>query len=241
MIHGTFLRDAKRLLPCVLAIAAGGCSPPPRTVEVVGRVTLNGEPVERALVVFASNGRDDAPAHARTDADGRYRMQTFFASHDIVNGAVPNRDYSVYIEKYLYYDSSVISKKMRLMGPEANLGRYLREEAVWDMWPDGVPEGWPLDYVPIAGIPQRLINNRDYKTLNLITQLSRGLPLLPQKYMDLRTSGLTAVVERSDEPQTFDFELTGEVPKIKLLKRPQKAEPSSTKTQVTSSTVSVNE
>jgi hypothetical protein len=236
-------RSAFRCHAALFALAAAcmalaGCSPPPRTVEVIGRVTHNGQPVEDALVVFVGNHRDDAPAHARTDADGRYRLTTFFESHDIVRGAVPDRDYTVYIEKYLNYSNVSLPKIMASLGPEASLYRYLREEAVYDMWPDGVPEGWPLDYVPIAGVPQRLLQSRDYETLNLITRLSRGIPLLPEMYMNPNTSGLTAMVERSDKPQVFDFDLVGEVPKIKLRKRPEKREADSKDVQPVSSTAS---
>lgn len=202
----------------VLALACG-CSPPPRTVEVIGRVTLNGEPVPGALVVFISYHKDDAPAFNRTDADGRFRLETYFSAHDIAKGAVPEREYTVYFDKYqsVYKGDAVNLKMAEISAAGRDLKRYIREDAIWDLWPEGVPEDWPLDYLPMLNPPPSTL--ADEKKMK-ISKLMRGLPALPDQYLDPKTSGFKVYVERRDEPQTIDFELTGEVEKIKLRQRP---------------------
>ncbi|HVA46666.1 MAG TPA: carboxypeptidase-like regulatory domain-containing protein [Pirellulales bacterium] len=225
MSQATFRRRwAASLLP-VLCLA-WGCSPPPRTVEVVGRVTHNGQPVEGALVVFLNKLIDDQTAHGLTDADGRYHLTTFFSSSDMPRGAVPDREYSVYMEKYHEYDGTTVNKKMAaLASAGGDVKRYIREQAVWDLWPDGVPEDWPLDYIPVLGFPQRYVIAQDQESMTKIGRLQRGIPLLPRKYLDPATSGFTAYVERRDEPQVFDFELTGEVEDLRLRKKPKRGLP----------------
>lgn len=207
-------------LPFLLALCclALGCSPPPRTVEVVGRVTLNGRPVAGALVVFVSKHRDDAPAHGTTDADGRYYLTSVFASHDMPRGAVPDRDYAVYIEKYRRLDSrNVLRKVMAIRAAGGDIWPYVREQAVYDLWPDGVPEDWPMGYIPcLSDVPREI--KQDQEAWKRVGILQVGMPLLPLKYGDAATSGFSATVERRDEPQVFDFNMTGEVNDFKLRK-----------------------
>lgn len=216
MRANTFQHWLSALLLPLACLASAGCSPPPRTVEVVGRITHNGQPVEKALVVFLNSERDDHPAYGVTDADGRYYLTTFFSSHDTPRGAVPNRDYSIYIEKFHMFDGTAANRRMaEIAAAGGDIRRYVREQAVYDIWPDGIPEDWPLDYVPsVTGIPRRLMD--DQEALQKLTRLQRGIPLLPTKYADAATSGYTATIEVADEPQVFNFDLTGEVEQIKF-------------------------
>ena len=197
----------------VVCCQAGGCSPPRRTVDVVGRVTHNSQPVKGALVVFLGQYRDDPPACGVTDAEGRYELQTFFSSHDIEVGARPS-DYLVAIEKYKLPETERAMKKMSTLGLAGNaLKRYMAEEAIHDLWPDGVPDGWPDGYIPgVTAMPRRILD--DEAALKKMTALMRGIPLLPRRYADPNTSGLQATVERSDEALVFDFALTGEIDEL---------------------------
>ncbi|HEV3344470.1 MAG TPA: carboxypeptidase-like regulatory domain-containing protein [Pirellulales bacterium] len=96
--------EVSRLVGQFLAVllvggAVAGCSEQ-RTVRVVGRVTYNGQPVERATVAFYSNYPDDSPASGKTDADGRYVLRTYISPSETLNGAMPN-DYGISVFKCL--------------------------------------------------------------------------------------------------------------------------------------------
>lgn len=205
-----------RQLPFKLALvvawfaAASGCAKPPRTVEVLGRVTHNGVPVEGALVVFfGAEQSDDMPAAGITDASGHYELRTYFSAHDIPLGAIPN-DYAVSIQKYKRPQPFRVLHKMPTLHAR-DLKRYLAEEAVHDLWPDGVPDGWPDGYIPTVNLmPKHVFDNEEWR--NKVSRLEHGIPLLPTRYADPGTSGFRAAVEWSgDGPLTFDFDLTGEI------------------------------
>lgn len=211
------LRSRKaRQAPLWIAVAlstfiAGGCAPPPRTVEVVGRVTHNGLPVEGAVVIFfAEQYADDLPAAARTDAEGRYALRTYFSASDIPLGAVPN-DYVIAIRKLKRPDIERAQGKMRELAEiGGDVRRYIAEQAAYDLWPDGIPDDWPDGYVPlVTDRPKRYMHSRELRTQ--LVRLERGIPLLPVRYADASTSGLRASVVMSEEPLTFNFDLTGEI------------------------------
>lgn len=202
----------KLMLLMALFLTASGCSPPPRTVEVVGHVTYNGKPVEGAVVIFFGEKHgDDLPAAGVTDATGRYELLTYFSAHDMPRGAVPN-DYVVSIQKLKRADTFRAQHRMaELAAQGADIRRYLAEEAIHDLWPEGVPDGWPDGYVPTVNLmPRRFFD--DEKLREKVTRLERGIPLLPVRYADPATSGFRASVALSgDGPLTFDFDLTGEI------------------------------
>lgn len=208
--------SGRRRLTVILSAAGAillviGCSPPPRTIEVVGRVTYQGAPVEGAVVVFfAENYMDDPPAAGRTDATGHYELRTYFSAGDIPLGALPN-DYVVCIQKVKRPDIERAQKKMSLLaGRRGDVNRYIAEEAVHDLWPDGVPDGWPAGYVPQVNRPPASVLN-DEVLREKLARATLGIPLLPTQYADNATSGLRASVEPSSARLTFDFELTGEI------------------------------
>ncbi len=79
------------------AIVVSGCSGDnlPKTVPAEGVVTLDGQPVENAIVVFmADQGNHNASGN--TNKDGRFSMKAF----DSKSGAVPG-SYKVQISKTL--------------------------------------------------------------------------------------------------------------------------------------------
>ncbi len=79
----------------LLAVVTLGCKADnlPKTVPAEGIVTLDGNPVEGAIVVFiATQGNYNATGH--TDASGKFKMNAF----DTKTGAVPG-SYKVEISK----------------------------------------------------------------------------------------------------------------------------------------------
>lgn len=69
----------------------------PKTYSVTGTVTLNGQPVEGATVMFVPKnpGEGAQPATAETDAQGRYQLGTFAKG----DGALPG-EYLVRVVKF---------------------------------------------------------------------------------------------------------------------------------------------
>lgn len=140
-------------LPCALALAGAlvtvGCGTEkverPETVPVSGTIMYNGEPVGSANVIFRHKDGQSS-SYGKTDAQGRFQLQTFEAN----DGARPG-EYVVSVQKY------------EITKPE-------------------LPEEHP-DYVPPP--PPK--------------------PLVPEKYMDPKTSGLTANVQ--DAENNFNFDL----------------------------------
>jgi hypothetical protein len=199
------------LVSAVSCLLCSGCSPPPRTVEVVGRVTYNGVPVEGAIVVFyGEKFGDDFPAAGATDAAGHYELRTYFSAHDMPLGAIPN-DYVVAIEKLRGPDILRAQNKMAALAREGgDIKRYVAEEAVYDLWPDGVPDGWPSGFVPaVTQYPKHIFEDEALRAK--LSRLEHGIHLLPERYADTRTSGFRATVARTTGPLTFDFDLTDEV------------------------------
>lgn len=86
---------------CLLVI--WGCSSGPKidrpTTEVRGVVTLDGQPVEDAVVTFQP-GQNKRGATGRTDKDGKFTMTTFQSGDGVVPG-----EYNVVIVKYEQYDA----------------------------------------------------------------------------------------------------------------------------------------
>jgi hypothetical protein len=82
----------RSLTPILLCLVLAGCGPGDGLARVRGRVTLNGEPLEGAVVEFHSTSPGGSSASAITDAKGRYElMHTFDA-----RGAMPG-EYAVTI------------------------------------------------------------------------------------------------------------------------------------------------
>ncbi|HQU45924.1 MAG TPA: carboxypeptidase-like regulatory domain-containing protein, partial [Pirellulales bacterium] len=84
-----------------LAPIAGcdGAGPKLATVPVGGRVTLDGQPLEGALVAFipddANNGKS---ANGTTDASGNFQLKTLSGGANLSIGALPG-DYKVSVAK----------------------------------------------------------------------------------------------------------------------------------------------
>lgn len=189
----------------LLVAAFAGCSPPPRTIEVSGRVTLDGQPVERALVLFLTPYQNDRPAFGVTDADGRYELSTYFSKNDIPLGAVPGR-YAVIVEKRRRPNLARAMRKIAALPRGPKRQNYIDEQAMRDIWPDGVPEGWPLGFIPsVMPMPKLLLEDKDAReTYNRLTQ---GIHLLPEKYAQAESTPFKADIDRSQGQWSFDFDL----------------------------------
>lgn len=87
------------LVVCLAILAAGCGGKHPPVYPVTGVVTYNGAPVEGAEVVFLPQSESAAQApSAKTDASGRYQLQTFFSTEVIASGAPPG-GYKVTVTK----------------------------------------------------------------------------------------------------------------------------------------------
>lgn len=83
-----------RLLLALGAVGfcAAGCGPRLPLVPVTGQVTMNGEPLEGAIVVFAPQSPVDGVVRvssAVTGAGGRFALQTNYSPRVTGKGAVP--------------------------------------------------------------------------------------------------------------------------------------------------------
>ena len=83
-----------RLLLALGAVGycAGGCGPRLPLVPVAGMVTMKGEPLGGAIVVFAPQSRVDGVmrvSSAVTDPGGRFALQTNYSPRSTGRGAIP--------------------------------------------------------------------------------------------------------------------------------------------------------
>jgi hypothetical protein len=100
----------------VLLFVVSGCNSGLRTEYVEGVVTLDGEPIEGALVTFHPSGEETLIAAGDTDANGKYVLTA-------PEGGKPGRgttlgDYKVTISKRKpTVDTSVAAEPVKLTGP----------------------------------------------------------------------------------------------------------------------------
>jgi hypothetical protein len=84
----TRIRTASRLAAVTLLAACSGCGPGgPELADVTGTVTLDGKPVQGAILEFIPQEPGKSTAWGSTDEDGRYEM-AFGQSRQ---GAFPGR------------------------------------------------------------------------------------------------------------------------------------------------------
>lgn len=79
-------------LACLAGCGEGSNNP--KTAKVTGKVTLDGQPLEGAIVMFAPEGGAGNAASGTTDASGTYSLTTFVRD----DGAVPG-SYQVSVTK----------------------------------------------------------------------------------------------------------------------------------------------
>ncbi len=105
------------ILSLMVILGCGGPSDKYKVVQVKGLVTLDGQPVEGASVMFLPQSAEGAAAAATTGADGRYTLQTAGATRP---GAVPG-SYNVTIIKQVVTetgsDGKAVPKGMQVASP----------------------------------------------------------------------------------------------------------------------------
>ncbi len=153
-----------------LSVLAAGCGKGktgerPKTFPVSGTVTMKGQPVPDAQVVFQAQGKTPS-ATGFTEANGKYTLMTFEAN----DGALPGQ-YAVAIFKY---DQPAAAASGGSGSAETSMG------------------GMPTDYVPPG--------------MAAPAQAAGPKNLLPAKYADAQSSGLTATVKEGTNELNFTLE-----------------------------------
>lgn len=87
------------LVHCMLLGCGGPSIKFPDTVPVTGKVTLDGQPLPNATVVFTPSSPKDASALGYTDASGNYELETGYGA-ERHKGAPPG-EYKVHISTML--------------------------------------------------------------------------------------------------------------------------------------------
>lgn len=100
-----------RMLPCLLIIALLGCDsggkkiPLPDTVPVSGVVTLDGKPLETAVVTFSPTGTTKGvDCLGLTDEEGKYKLKQIRGK----DGA-PQGTYRVFISQMKRGDGTIVA------------------------------------------------------------------------------------------------------------------------------------
>ena len=135
--HSGLLRRPMRLVGLtVLLGAAAGCDGRRTPVPVSGTVTLDGKPVEGAIVSFHLLGDDKEgrPATGQTDKTGTFHLKT--GNED---GARPG-EYKVVVVKNVLADPKLKMPDF----PDTPEGRNQREHFIWKHYGDDQP---PYKYV----------------------------------------------------------------------------------------------
>jgi hypothetical protein len=111
------------VLVCVVAasvVTAGGCSKGrgnrPQTFPVKGVVTMGGEPLGGATVMFNPVASDGSGAIALTDEEGRYKLTTF----DAGDGAIPG-EYRVAFVKTIFPKQEGVDPMVAMSGDPKNV------------------------------------------------------------------------------------------------------------------------
>lgn len=107
----------------------------PDTVEASGIVTLDGEPVEGATVVFGPVGDGKYPANAITASDGSFSAAAFTSKP----GAVPGK-YKVAVTKTVEDKDAKIKK----FDPGEDSGHVKDDGSDDVMWTNGLPDIYKL-------------------------------------------------------------------------------------------------
>lgn len=178
------------LTMALLVLTAGiGCSKGPslKTVPVSGKVTLDGQPLAGASVVFHGEMASGAvapppPSTGITGADGTYKLSTMASGSQVAAGAPPGT-YKV-----------TITKQSGPVNPGAGTE---------NMTPEQMRE-------KMANVsPEDAMNMSSTASSKAGSQSGSPKSEIPARYGRADDSGFTATVGASGA-QTFDFPLTSE-------------------------------
>lgn len=160
-----------------------GCGKPGSdlpTVTVTGTVKLNGTPLEGATVTFASSDPEGKPANGVTDAQGKFRLQTYLGGTTQADGALPGQ-YIVMVTKF----ESDSTHATQPTPEEAAALANKSQEALTSAQKSGGGGG-------TSGMGS----------------MGGGKLLTPAKYQTKETTDLQRTVE-SGKQNNFDFDLQG--------------------------------
>lgn len=133
-------------LMLVVLVGLAGCAR--GRVPVEGLVTLDGQPVPGAVISIATEDGTSQPAHALTEADGSFRMQTL----RLGDGAWPG-SYRVAVVVPVPPPDAGITPDMPLAEQFRRYGEAMRERAKHPVKP---PVDIPALYTNLGTTPLRL-------------------------------------------------------------------------------------
>jgi hypothetical protein len=90
---------------------------PSKLVDVNGKITMNGEPLEGAIVIFTPSGAGGFVGHGFTDSSGKYAAET--RSGQNVDAGLAPGSYRVMVSRFLKPDGTPPSDPSE---PPANSG-----------------------------------------------------------------------------------------------------------------------
>lgn len=184
------ISEIRLLIPVVLAaLVVSGCKRGTslKTVPVEGTVTFNGAPLTDAVVTFFPLAGEDPPANGTTDAEGKFKLQTYVSPTQILDGAVAGQ-----------YRVSVVKSPG---GTAIMLGLNSDDEATRKAAEDKMANltGDEMGQMFGAGV-------RTDAEGNIIEDSQPKAPasLIPERYADPAASQLTATVPAAG-PLSFDL------------------------------------
>lgn len=122
-------------LTLILSISGcGGDDGLPRTVNASGIVTLDGEPIDGASIVFAE-ASGTYSAQGLSDANGRFSLNAFESK----TGAVPG-SYKVTVSKTVTVEKSVNQKAMKALAEDAEHAASGGAENANVSWVNDLPQ-----------------------------------------------------------------------------------------------------
>lgn len=175
------------LAAVVYLSGCGSDAPKVNTVPVTGKVTYNGQPVAGATVAFIPTNPDGRAAQGVTDEQGVYTLTTYLGPNDQPAGAEPG-DYKVTIQKKEVAGGALPGKPPEGTDPTEMMQKQFNKE---EMKSENEAE-----------MREKMMKGQGMSPM----QQPEMKDLIPAKYGDPNTSGLTASVPAGGG--TFDFALT---------------------------------
>jgi hypothetical protein len=174
----------------VAVLYLSGCSsdaPKINTVPVTGKVTYKGQPVAGATVAFIPTNPDGRPARGVTDDQGVYTLTTYLGPQDQPAGAEPG-EYKVTIEKKQAAPGSAVPGKPA----EGTDPTKLMQETF---------DKEKLKMENQEEMQKKMMSGQGFSPM----KQPEMQDLIPAKYGDPNSSGLTASVGASGGEFNFDL------------------------------------